>query len=68
MWSLVAEDGTSTNNRSEKLPNTIDAQYLVGFSWERQPGFRIQQRWGDPKTGALLLRRCRYRWRPLQRV
>ena len=52
MWSLVAEDGTSTNNRSEKLPNTIDAQYLVGFSWERQPGFRIQQRWGDPKTGA----------------
>jgi len=52
MWSLVAEDGTSTNNRTEKLPNTIDAQYLVGFSWERQPGFRIQQRWGDPKTGA----------------
>ena len=52
MWSLVAEDGTSTNNRTEKLPNTIDAQYLVGFSWERQPSFRIQQRWGDPKTGA----------------
>jgi hypothetical protein len=52
MWSLVAEDGVSTNNRTEKLPNTIDAQYLVGFSWERQPGFRIQQRWGDPKTGA----------------
>jgi hypothetical protein len=52
MWSLVTEDGTSTNNRTEKLPNTIDAQYTVGFSWERQPGFRIQQRWGDPKTGA----------------
>jgi len=57
MWSLVTEDGTSTNNRTEKLPNTIDAQYLVGFSWERQPAFRIQQRWGDPKkvafTGAI---------------
>ena len=52
MWSLVTRDGTSTNNRTEKLPNTIDAQYLVGFSWERQPSFRIQQRWGDPKTGA----------------
>ena len=51
MWSLVTEDGTSTNNRTEKLPNTIDSQYMVGFSWERQPGFRIQQRWGDPKTG-----------------
>jgi uncharacterized small protein (DUF1192 family) len=37
MWSLVAEDGTSTNNRTEKLPNTIDAQYLVGFSWEATP-------------------------------
>ncbi len=24
MWSLVAEDGTSTNNRTEKLPNAID--------------------------------------------
>ena len=52
MWSLVTEDGTSTNNRTEKLPNTIDAQYMVGFSWERQPSFRLQQRWGDPKTGA----------------
>jgi hypothetical protein len=52
MWSLVTEDGTSTNNRTEKLPNTIDAQYMVGFSWERQPSFRLQQRWGDVKTGA----------------
>jgi len=52
MWSLVTEDGSSTNTRTEKLPNTIDSQYLVGFSWERQPGFRIQQRWGDTKTGA----------------
>jgi hypothetical protein len=55
MWSLVTEDGTSTNNRTEKLPNTIDAQYMVGFSWARQPSFRIQQRFGDLKTGALTL-------------
>ena len=52
MWSLVAEDGTSTNNRTEKLPNAIDPQYTVGFSWTRQPAIRIQQRWGDVKTGA----------------
>jgi len=52
MWSLVTEDGTSTNNRTEKLPNSIDSQYTVGFSWERQPSFRLQQRWGDVKTGA----------------
>jgi hypothetical protein len=51
MWSLVTEDGLSTNNRTEKLPNTIDPQYMVGFSWTRQPGLRLQQRWGTPKTG-----------------
>jgi hypothetical protein len=55
MWSLVTEDGTSTNNRSEKLPNTIDPQYTVGFSWMRQAAVRFQQRWGDPKTGAFTL-------------
>src|ERR1700761_4407264 len=47
MWSLVTEDGKSTDVRTEKLPNTIDSQYMVGFSWERQPGVRVQQRFGD---------------------
>ncbi len=55
MWSLVTETGLSTNNRSEKLPNSIDAQYTVGFSWARQPSFRIQQRFGDVKTGSFTL-------------
>ena len=52
MWSLVTETGVSTNARTEKLPNTIDPQYMVGFSWTRQPGIRFQQRFGDVKTGA----------------
>src|ERR1019366_6824410 len=51
MWSLVTETGLSTNNRSEKLPNSIDAQYTVGFSWARQPAIRIQQTFGAVKTG-----------------
>ena len=51
MWSLVTEDGVGTNNRTEKLPNTVDSQYLVGFSWERQPAIRFQQKFGDVKTG-----------------
>ncbi len=51
MWSLVTEDGLSTNNRTEKLPNTVDSQYMVGFSWTRQPGLRLQQRFGDVKSG-----------------
>jgi len=53
MWSLVTEDRKSTDTRTEIQPQTIDAQYLVGYSWERQPGFRVQQRFGDVKTGAV---------------
>ena len=48
MWSLVTETGRSTDNRTEKLPNTVDSQYLVGFNWERQPALRLQQRIGAP--------------------
>ena len=55
MWSLVTEDAHGTDNRTEVLPNTVDSQYTVGYSWERQPGFRVQQRFGDFKTGAVTL-------------
>ena len=54
MWSLVTETGTSTNNRTEKLPNSVDAQYTVGFTWARQPAIRIQQTFGDVKKGGML--------------
>ena len=54
MWSLVTENGKNTDNRTEKLPNTVDAQYMVGFSWERQPSFRIQQRFTGKKEGSAL--------------
>ena len=52
MWSLVTETKVSTDNRTEALPATIDAQYQVGFSWERQPGIRFQQKLGN-FTGAV---------------
>jgi hypothetical protein len=52
MWSLVTEDRKGTDARTEIQPQTIDPQYLVGYSWTRQPGFRVQQRFGDYKTGA----------------
>jgi len=45
-WSLVTEDRKSTDVRTEIQPQTIDSQYLVGYSWERQPGFRLQQKFG----------------------
>jgi hypothetical protein len=52
MWSLAAQNKKGTDALTERMPNNIDAQYIVGFSWARQPGVRIQQRWGDVKTGA----------------
>ncbi len=51
-WSLVTENLVGTNTRTEKLPNTVDPQYMVGFNWTRQPTIRVQQRFGDVKTGA----------------
>lgn len=40
-WSLVTETKQGITNRSEILPQTIDSQYQVGFSWARQYGFRV---------------------------
>lgn len=41
MWSLVTQTAKGVDPRSEVLPENIDAQYNVGFSWERQYGVRI---------------------------
>jgi hypothetical protein len=50
-WSLVTENRRSVDARTEIQPQTIDSQYLVGYNWTRQPGFRIQQKFGELKTG-----------------
>ena len=55
MWSLVTETGHSTDARTEKLPQTIDPNYMIGFSWMRQPGVRFQQRFGSVPTGQFTL-------------
>ena len=47
MWSLATEYRSGLSNNEEAIPLTIDAQYNVGFSWERQYGFRIVKRLGD---------------------
>ncbi len=52
MWSLATEMRKGADARTEIQPQTIDSQYLVGYTWTRQPELRIQQRWGDYKTGA----------------
>lgn len=47
MWSLVTETRHGLDNLTEVLPATIDAQYHVGFSWERQYGLRVTKNIGD---------------------
>jgi hypothetical protein len=54
-WSLVTEDRRGTDVRTEVLPQTIDPQYLVGYTWTRQPALRLQQRWGSYEKGAVTL-------------
>ena len=46
MWSLATEDKKGIQNRQEAIPLTIDPQYSVGFTWERQYGFRVVKDFG----------------------
>jgi TolA-binding protein len=47
MWSLATEYRSGLANNREATPLTIDAQYNVGFTWERQYGFRVAKSIGD---------------------
>lgn len=40
-WTLLTLDKTGINARTEALPLSIDAQYVAGFSWARQPQLRV---------------------------
>ncbi len=46
MWSLATENKKGIQNRQEAIPLTIDSQYTVGFTWERQYGFRVTKDFG----------------------
>lgn len=47
MWSLATEYKHGLVNLEEQVPLTIDAQYNVGFVWERQYGFRVVKHFGN---------------------
>ena len=47
MWSLATEYSHGLANLSEAIPLTIDPQYNVGFTWERQFGFRVVKQLGS---------------------
>ena len=44
-WSLLTQNRTSMLPGSENTPLTIDAQYVVGFDWLRNPQIRFVQDW-----------------------
>lgn len=47
MWSLMTLNRTGIAPNTFWTPMTIDAQYNVGFTWDRQPGFRFYKKFGD---------------------
>lgn len=52
-WSLITTYRRGLAPRSEMVPYTIDAQYVVGFNWARQMGVRVTQKFADGFWGAI---------------
>jgi hypothetical protein len=44
-FSLLTQDRVGIQPLYENLPLTIDAQYVAGFNWARQPQFRFVADW-----------------------
>jgi len=48
-WSLGTMFRTGLIPRQENVPLTIDAQYVPGFFWARQPQFRVVKEFDDQR-------------------
>ncbi len=46
-WSLFTLNRKGIANRTEFLPLTINAQYVIGYDWARQAGLRVVKNFGD---------------------
>lgn len=46
-WSLATLNGSGISERTELSPPTIDAQYVPGFVWTRQPQLRVVENIDD---------------------
>ncbi len=51
-WSLATMYRIGLVPRQENVPLTIDAQYVVGFNWERQAQLRVVKDFDDHKFWA----------------
>ena len=49
-WSLLTLNRRGLSPRSEWIPSTIDAQYVVGYNWARQWSARVTQKLGNRKV------------------
>jgi len=52
-WSLATANTHGITPRNELIPTTIDAQYVVGFNWARQPQLRITKNWNKEIWAAV---------------
>jgi hypothetical protein len=46
-WSLLTQNRVGMLPGTENVPLTIDAQYVAGFNWARQPEIRFVKDWGQ---------------------
>lgn len=51
-WSLLTMNKKGITPRQENIPLTIDAQYVPGFTWTRNPQIRLVQEFDDHKISA----------------
>ena len=49
-WSLLTLDRKGAEARTEWSPATIDAQYVVGYTWARLMGVRVAKSFADDKA------------------
>jgi hypothetical protein len=52
-WSLATANTKGITPRNELVPTTIDAQYVVGFVWARQPQIRVTKNWNKEIWAAV---------------
>jgi hypothetical protein len=54
-WSLATMQGKGITPRAEVIPPTIDAQYIPGFTFTRQPQIRLTEDFGNTFWAAVSL-------------
>ncbi len=54
-WSLVTQEKSGIAPRNELVPMTVDAQYVPGFNWTRNPQIRLVEKFNSAVSVGLSL-------------